>query len=224
MGSLILSEGFSRMLAKGSFSWISGIAILTILTWFGFRSVSDSFLMSSILFLLFIIAASLTIFFIIFFRDPQRSPPGDENDAVSPADGKVISIQDRIICIFMNIHNVHVNRAPLSGIVTHIDYKPGGYIPAFNKDSEVNERNHVVMKTTSGTLELTQIAGVLTRRIVSYISEGTQLKRGERIGMIRFGSRVDVTMPERYVFTVKLNDSIKAGQTIIAVKKEKLGK
>jgi phosphatidylserine decarboxylase len=124
----------------------------------------------------------------------------------------------------MNIHDVHVNRAPLSGIVTHIDYKPGGYIPAFNKDSDVNERNKVVIKTASGTLELTQIAGVLTRRIVSYISEGAQLKRGERIGMIRFGSRVDVMVPEGYVFTVKRNDAVKAGQTVIAVKKEKLGK
>ena len=212
------------MLAKGSFSWILGMAFFTVVTWFGFRSISDSFLLSLILFILFIIAASLTIFFIIFFRDPERTPTGDEDDAVSPADGKVISIQDRMICIFMNIHNVHVNRAPLSGIVTHIDYKPGGYIPAFNKDSDVNERNHVVMKTATGTLELTQIAGVLTRRIVSYISEGSQLKRGERIGMIRFGSRVDVTMPEGYVFTVKLNDSIKAGETIIAVKKDKFCK
>ena len=212
------------MLAKGSFSWILGITFFTVVTWFGFRSISDSFLLSLILFILFIIAASLTIFFIIFFRDPERTPTGDEDDAVSPADGKVISIQNRMICIFMNIHNVHVNRAPLSGIVTHIDYKPGGYIPAFNKDSDVNERNHVVMKTATGTLELTQIAGVLTRRIVSYISEGSQLKRGERIGMIRFGSRVDVTIPEGYVFTVKLNDSIKAGETIIAVKKEKLEK
>lgn len=212
------------MLAKGSFSWILGMAFITVVTWFGFNYLSDSILISSILFLLFIIAASLTIFFIIFFRDPQRSPPGDEDDAVSPADGKVISLQHRTICIFMNIHDVHVNRAPLSGLVTHIDYKPGGYIPAFNKDSDVNERNHVVMKTATGTLELTQIAGVLTRRIVSYISEGTQLKRGERIGMIRFGSRVDVTVPEGYVFTVKLNDKIKAGETIIAVKKEKLEK
>jgi len=88
------------------------------------------------------------------------------------------------------------------GIVSHIDYKPGGYIPAFNKDSEINERNHVIFDTVSGTLELTQIAGVLTRRIVSYISEGTYVKRGERIGMIRFGSRVDITIPEGYVFTV----------------------
>jgi len=212
------------MLAKGSLSWILGMAFFAVLAWSGFSYLSDSFLVSSILFLLFIIAAFLTIFFIIFFRDPQRSPPGNEDDAVSPADGKVISIQNRTMCIFMNIHDVHVNRAPLSGIVTHIDYKPGGYIPAFNKDSDVNERNHVVMNTDAGTLELTQIAGVLTRRIVSYISEGTELKRGERIGMIRFGSRVDVTMPEEYVFTVKLNDSIKAGETIIAVKKEKLGK
>lgn len=211
------------MLAKGSLSWILGMALLTILTWFGFY-YTESGLLSSILFLLFIIAASLTIFFIIFFRDPKRSPTGDEDDAVSPADGKVISIQHRTICIFMNIHNVHVNRAPLSGIVTHIDYKPGGNIPAFNKDSDVNERNHVVMKTTSGTLELTQIAGVLTRRIVSYISEGMELKRGERIGMIRFGSRVDVTMPEGYVFTVGLNNAVKAGETIIAVKKDKFCK
>jgi phosphatidylserine decarboxylase len=214
------------MLAKGSFSWISGMAFFTIMAWFGFRSksLSGSGLISSMLFLLFLIGVILTVFFIIFFRDPQRTPTGDEDDAVSPADGKVISIQHRTICIFMNIHNVHVNRAPLSGIVTHIDYKPGGYIPAFNKDSDVNERNHIVMKTVSGTLELTQIAGVLTRRIVSYISEGTPIKRGERIGMIRFGSRVDVTMPEGYVFTVKLNDAIIAGETIIAVKKEKIGK
>ena len=211
------------MLAKGSLSWILGIAFFTILTWFGFHYI-ESGLLSSILLLLFIIGFILTIFFIIFFRDPERTPTGDDDDAVSPADGKVISIQHRTICIFMNIHNVHVNRAPLSGIVTHIDYKPGGYIPAFNKDSDVNERNHVVIKTASGILELTQIAGILTRRIVSYISEGTQIKRGERIGMIRFGSRVDVTMPEGYVFTVKRNDAIKAGETIIAVKKEKLGK
>jgi phosphatidylserine decarboxylase len=211
------------MLAKGSLSWISGMALLTILTWVGFDSM-ESGLLSSILLLLFIFGAILTFFFIIFFRDPERTPTGDEDDAVSPADGKVISIKHRTICIFMNIHNVHVNRAPLSGIVTQIDYKPGGYIPAFNKNSEVNERNLVVMKTASGTLELTQIAGILTRRIVSYISEGTQLKRGERIGMIRFGSRVDITMPEGYVFTVRHNDAVKAGETIIAVRKEKLGK
>jgi len=93
-------------------------------------------------------------------------------------------------------------------------------MPAFNKDSYVNERNHVVMKTDRGIIELTQIAGILTRRIVSYISEGTHVKRGERIGMIRFGSRVDVIVPEGYEFTVRVNDRVKAGETIIAMRKD----
>ncbi len=212
------------MMAKGSLSWILGILLFSMGAWFGFENVSGSPLLSVGLFLLFVIGVILTLFFIIFFRDPERTPLGDEDDIVSPADGRVISIQNRTMCIFMNIHNVHVNRAPLSGMVTQIDYKPGGYIPAFNKDSEVNERNHIVINTASGTLELTQIAGVLTRRIVSYISEGTYIKRGERIGMIRFGSRVDVTVPEGYIFTVGLNENVKAAETIIAKKKDKTGK
>ncbi|HLE88096.1 MAG TPA: phosphatidylserine decarboxylase, partial [Candidatus Brocadiaceae bacterium] len=197
------------MLAKGSFSWIAGMLLFTFVT--GYISKGFSGLISILFLFLFIIGSFITLFFFIFFRDPERAPLGDEDDAVSPADGRVISIQDSTICIFMNIHNVHVNRAPLAGTVTHIDYKPGGYIPAFNKDSYVNERNHVVMITEGGILELTQIAGILTRRIVSYISEGTHVKRGERIGMIRFGSRVDVIVPEGYEFTVRVNDRVKAG-------------
>lgn len=174
------------------------------------------------LILLSIAGLVLTLFFIVFFRDPERSPGGDANDAVSPADGRVISINDRKLCIFMNIHNVHVNRVPLGGTVLEIDYKPGGYIPAFNKDSDVNERNHVIINTEYGNLELTQIAGVLTRRIVSYISEGSVVKRGERIGMIRFGSRVDVIIPEVYAYSVDVGEKVKAGETVIARKKEKV--
>lgn len=208
------------MLAKGSFSWIVGVMIFTFATWY----LSDIFPGPvSILFsVLFIIGILLTLFFLIFFRDPERKPDGEEDDAVSPADGRVISIKNRTISIFMNIHDVHVNRSPLSGMVTHIDYRPGGYIPAFNKDSSVNERNHVIIKTDGGIIELTQIAGVLTRRIVSYISEGIHVNRGERIGIIRFGSRVDVIIPEGYEFTARLNDRVKAGETIIAMKKEKI--
>ncbi len=210
------------MLAKGSLSWIGGVFLFAAGMLYGFNYFQG---MISIIFLFFcIIGTFLFFFFLIFFRDPDRTPSGDEADAVSPADGKVISINHRTMSIFMNIHNVHVNRAPLSGIVTQIDYKPGGYIPAFNKDSDVNERNYVVIDTSQGILELTQIAGVLTRRIVSYISEGTHIKRGERIGMIRFGSRVDVTVPEGYYFTVKLNEKVKAGLTIIAKKNDKLRK
>lgn len=211
------------MLAKGSFSWIGGMLLFAAAAGYFYFSNTFPGVISIMFFIIFIIGASLTLFFFIFFRDPGRSPQGDEDDAVSPADGRVISIiKDRKICIFMNIHDVHVNRAPLAGTVTHIDYKPGGYIPAFNKDSDVNERNHVVINTGTGTLELTQIAGVLTRRIVSYISEGSRVKRGERIGMIRFGSRVDVIVPQGYGFIVKVNDKVKAGCTIIARKKEKI--
>lgn len=202
------------MLAKGSFSWIAAAVVFTTASLYISTILSG---IASILFLiLFIVGSFLTLFFFIFFRDPERMPHGSEYDAVSPADGRVISIQDRSICIFMNIHDVHVNRAPLSGKITHIDYKPGGFIPAFEKGSIVNERNHVVIDTDNGVLELTQIAGVLTRRIVSYISEGIHVDRGERIGMIRFGSRVDVIMPDGYRFTVSVNDRVKAGETIIA--------
>lgn len=210
------------MMARGSFSWILGIFLFTIVSGLAFRNFKGSSAISWVLYFLFFIGIILSIFFIVFFRDPERIPSGEEDDIVSPADGTVISIQNMTACIFMNIHNVHVNRAPLAGIVTHIDYKPGGYIPAFNKDSEVNERNHIVLRTASGTIELTQIAGVLTRRIVSYISEGMQVKRGERIGMIRFGSRVDITIPNGYVFTVGLNDTVTAAHTIIARKQEKI--
>ncbi len=202
------------MLAKGSFPWISGILIITAAIWYGFQSTTGW--ITWILLILFIIGVLLTFFFIIFFRDPDRIPCGNEDDAVSPADGRVISIRQGKLCIFMNIHNVHVNRAPLAGRVNHIDYRSGGYIPAFNKDSDVNERNFVEIETNFGILKLTQIAGVLTRRIVSYISEGNMIKRGERIGMIRFGSRVDVVVPAGYVFTVKLDDKVKAGETVIA--------
>ncbi len=208
------------MLARGSFSWIGTILLFTFITGYAAR-IFDGYI-SILLYFLFTIGILISAFFFIFFRDPKRSPSGDEDDAVSPADGKVISLKNRTICIFMNIHNVHVNRAPLGGTVTHINYKPGGYIPAFNKDSYVNERNHLIISTEQGTLELTQIAGVLTRRIVSYISEGSQIKRGERIGMIRFGSRVDVIIPASYVFTVGINDKVKAGETIIAMKTGKI--
>lgn len=208
------------MLAKGSWSWIGVTLLFTAAA--GYFSMGSIGIIKAALSGLSILGLFLSFFFIVFFRDPERTPKGDENDALSPADGRVISINDRKLSIFMNIHNVHVNRAPLGGTVMEIDYRPGGYIPAFNKDSDVNERNHVIINTEYGNLELTQIAGVLTRRIVSYISEGSAVKRGERIGMIRFGSRVDVIIPEVYAYSVDVGDRVKAGETIIARKKEKI--
>ncbi len=210
------------MLAKGSLSWIGGMIFFTAAT--GYFSIGSGGITKVLLSGISVIGFFLNLFFLVFFRDPERTPEGDEDDAVSPADGRVISKKDRTIGIFMNIHNVHVNRAPLSGTVMEIDYKPGGYIPASNKDSEVNERNHVKINTEYGNIELTQIAGVLIRRIVSYISEGNFVKRGERIGMIRFGSRVDVIIPEVYEYTVGIGDKVRAGETIIAKRKDKAGR
>ena len=210
------------MVAKGSLPWIGGALLFT--STMAYISTLSGGLVSYFFLFLFIIGAVLTLFFFMFFRDPERMPLGDVDDAVSPADGRVISVKNGIISIFMNIHNVHVNRAPLAGTVMQIDYKPGGYIPAFNKDSQVNERNHVVINAEHGKLELTQIAGILTRRIVSYISEGSHVKRGERIGMIRFGSRVDVIIPQGYEFTAKPGDKVKAGETVIAIRKDKIRK
>ena len=206
------------MLARGSLSWIGVVLAFTLATGYLSKFILDSKLIDY----LFIFGIILTLFFLVFFRDPERTPTGDEDEMVSPADGTVARVKDRTIYIFMNVHNVHVNRSPLAGTVTHIDYKPGGFIPAFSKDSDVNERNHVVIESDYGTLELTQIAGVLTRRIVSYTSEGSHVDRGERIGMIRFGSRVDVIIPEGYGFIVKKGDKVKAGESIIAMKTGKI--
>ncbi|MDW7726377.1 MAG: phosphatidylserine decarboxylase [Candidatus Methanoperedens sp.] len=206
------------MLARGSLSWIGVVFLFTLVTGYFSRLRAGSIL----LYFLFMTGIILTLFFIVFFRDPERTPPGDNDDMVSPADGTVVTVTDRTIHIFMNIYDVHVNRAPLSGTVTQVDYKPGGFIPAFNKDSDINERNHVVIEGDYGSLELTQIAGILTRRIVSYTSEGSHVERGERIGMIRFGSRVDVVIPEGYRFIVMKGDRVTAGETIIAMVKGKI--
>ncbi len=209
------------MLAKGSLAWIGTVFLFTIAA--GYFSSGSKGIIRVLVSFISVIGFLMTLFFLVFFRDPERTPEGDEDDAVSPADGTVISKNERTIGIFMNIHNVHVNRSPLSGTVMKIDYRPGGYIPASNKDSEVNERNHVKINTEYGNIELTQIAGILIRRIVSYVSEGSRVKRGERIGMIRFGSRVDVVIPEVYGFTVSIGDKVKAGETIIAMRKDKTG-
>ncbi|WP_405939690.1 phosphatidylserine decarboxylase [Streptomyces sp. NBC_00726] len=153
-----------------------------------------------------------------FFRDPEREIT--RGRVISPADGVVQSImpwQDgrTRVAIFMSPLNVHVNRAPLAGTVTSVEHVPGGFVPAFNKESENNERVVWHFDTELGDIEMVQIAGAVARRIVPYIPQGTKVEQGERIGLIRFGSRVDIYLPEGVDVAVEVGQATTAGVTRI---------
>ncbi|WP_219468335.1 phosphatidylserine decarboxylase [Nonomuraea rhizosphaerae] len=153
-----------------------------------------------------------------FFRDPDRTP--GEGRILSPADGVVQSIDQRAdgrtrVAIFMSPLNVHVNRAPLAGNVTSVQHVPGGFLPAFNKDSDQNERVVWHFATALGDVEMVQIAGAVARRIVPYLSAGAKVSQTERIGLIRFGSRVDIYLPEGISPAVSVGEKTVAGVTRI---------
>jgi phosphatidylserine decarboxylase len=161
-----------------------------------------------------------------FYRDPERETPSEPGLFISPADGKVVEIEAASheftgeslkIGIFMNAFSVHVNRAPCDGVIEYMNYVPGKKIAAFSpKASEINERFYVGLKTPHGAVLLVQIAGLLARRIVCRRRVGESLKRGERYGMIKLGSKVDVYLPESSAPKVKIGDKVRAGKSIIA--------
>lgn len=174
----------------------------------------------------------LTFFVLWFFRDPQRNIPKDKNLIISSADGKVCLI-DRAyppeelgmeaqkmkrICVFMNVFNVHINRSPVKGNVEEIVYKKGKFFNAsLDKASDKNERNSLVLSTQNGTkIIVVQIAGLIARRILSFVSSNEELYQGERFGLIRFGSRVDIYMPLDAVEKCKVGDRVVAGESILA--------
>ena len=174
----------------------------------------------------------ITIWVYYFFRDPDRYSINDDAYLVSPADGLITDISERSgpeelrlenttytkISIFMNVFNCHVNRVPVSGKVEEIYYKPGKFLNAsLDKASEENERNYFKIKSNRNGEEiiLVQIAGLIARRIVCEVEQGQQLKQGERIGMIRFGSRVDIYFKNRKVLA-KLGQNIVAGESLLA--------
>jgi phosphatidylserine decarboxylase len=172
--------------------------------------------------------ALLTFFVVCFFRNPERFFENDEKILVCPADGKVIKIEDievdgtisgkfKKISIFMNVFNVHVNRAPYEGRIEAINYHEGKFFSAnLDKASQDNERNEVLIRTEDGRFIWTvQIAGLVARRIVCWVKPGMNIRKGERFGLICFGSRVDVYLPEDSKISVKLKSKVKAGQTIL---------
>ncbi len=170
----------------------------------------------------------LTWFACHFFRDPERVIPQDKDIAVSPADGRIIRIDTRpdpisgapltCICIFMNVFSVHVNRSPVKGTVKDIRYFAGKYFnAAWDKAATDNERCAYVLKDEHGNdWTMVQIAGLIARRIVCRVDIGDVLERGERYGMIRFGSRVDLYIPDGYIANVKIGEQVFAGQSVVA--------
>ncbi len=170
----------------------------------------------------------LTLFVLWFFRNPVRKTPQTENLVISPADGRVIRIEEttsdeqpgatfRKISIFMNVFNVHVNRMPCSGRIRFIRYRQGKFLSAnLDKASILNERNTIMVRMDDGREIMTvQIAGLIARRIVCWLTEQMEVRRGDRLGLIRFGSRVEVFLPLGSTVLVKIGDKVRAGETPI---------
>ncbi|KAA0007235.1 MAG: phosphatidylserine decarboxylase [Thermoplasmata archaeon] len=156
------------------------------------------------------IAAIIQSFFLYFFRDADRRI-GD--GIISPADGKVLYVKGNEIAIFMSIFDMHVNLAPYDGKIEKMIYKKGEHKPAYG-DTSKNERMEIYMDTEIGEIVIAQIAGIFARRILPYVKEGQYIKKGEKIGIIKFGSRVELKLPKNCKIVVKKGRKIKAGETI----------
>jgi len=167
------------------------------------------------------------LFSLYFFRDPERAIPADKDAIVSPADGKIIVIRKvnenvylkspaTQVSIFMSVFDVHVNRIPMSGTVGYFKYYPGKFLPAYReKASTDNEQTVIGIENDRTKILFKQIAGIIARRVVCHIREGFHVQRGERFGMIKFGSRADIFLPENVEVNVTLNQKVKGGETII---------
>jgi phosphatidylserine decarboxylase len=204
------------IIARQGFPFIVPLLILTVIfAFFGKIWISSLFFL-------------MTAFVTWFFRNPERKSPEDVKVIVSPADGRVIKIEDVIendllngpskkISIFMNVFNVHVNRVPYSGTVGAIRYREGKFLSAnLDKASSLNEKNSILINTDNGKKILTeQIAGLIARRIECWLQVGMNVNKGDRFGLIRFGSRLDVFLPVDTVISVSIGDKVRAGETPI---------
>ncbi len=218
--------GNFRLIAKYGIStviWIVSVSLLLIIV---SSFIKPVFIKFPIIFL----SVLLIAFTLFFFRDPERKTPDGNDLIISPADGKVFLIREFFenefifdnaiqVSIFMSPLNVHVNRIPISGEIKFLKYVPGKYIVAFDeKSSENNERKIIGIETEDGLkIMVKQIAGFIARRIVCELEKGNKVKAGQRYGMIKFGSRVDVIMPkDKIELLVSEGQKVKAGETIIA--------
>lgn len=222
------SEASAPIIAPEGWPIVAGFfvasALIVALSWWLLRT--PGLIVSGV------VCSALTYWCIWFFRDPQRVIPTDPDAVICPADGKVVIIDMAAppaelglgstpmqrICIFMNVFNVHVNRSPVDGVVERIAYRPGKFFNAsLDKASVDNERCSLLMRMPDGTAAVcVQIAGLIARRIVCRVKEGTNLTGGQRFGLIRFGSRVDVYLPKGARPEVAVGQHTSAGATVIA--------
>ena len=175
-----------------------------------------------------VLLSLLLIFLLFFFRDPERTVPDGENDIVSPCDGKVLSVEScsvdvlgipgQVVTIFMSLFNVHVNRNVCSGNVLEVEHKSGNFGHAGKTQaSQLNEQNRILIENSRFRVSVTQIAGMLARRIICKLQPGDTIEKGERFGMIILGSRLEVTVPDTMEIKVTVGQKVRAGETIIGV-------
>ena len=209
-------------MAKEGLNLVAGTLVLSLILFF-FSVLGHS---SVLLFLggAFLI---LSLFFVFFFRDPERKIPKGENLVLAPADGRIISLKNfsddeflkssgTKVSIFLSVLDPHINRNPITGMIMNLKYNPGKFLPAFREKASLeNEHTEVWMENNQVKLVMKQIAGVLARRIICRFEKGDKILGGERFGMIKFGSRVDLFLPENVRIEVELNEKVKAGETII---------
>lgn len=198
----------------------------------GYRLIIGTFLLAILIgyfysYKLAIIPFVLACFFLFFFRNPKRTISTDPNVLVSPADGKVMDISEeeeelflhtkcKKVTIFLSVFDVHVNRTPMAGKITFRQYTCGGFLPAYRANvGFVNERHSICIENGKRAVLVTQIAGILARRIVSWTTLGDVLERGQRYGMIKFGSCTEIYVPTDAEITVKVGDHVRGGETII---------
>jgi phosphatidylserine decarboxylase len=212
-----MMKNYGIPVASEGWPFIIPLAIVTVLLFaFGWKNTA-------------LVSLALTLFVLFFFRDPDRTVPEGSDVVVSPADGKVIVVKDvfepdylkqdvKQISIFLSVFNVHVNRSPVSGTVELVKYNPGKFhVASVEKASLDNEQTAMVIGDGKNKILVKQIAGLIARRIVCYAKPGDTIKKGERYGLIRFGSRVDIFLPKTAELKVRVGDRVKGARDIIGV-------
>ena len=203
-------------MVKEGFPFVFGALLPAIVFFALFIAIGGfAFLSAGIVFVL------LTAFMAYFFRDPERTPPVGDDIIVSAADGRVTRVEDRgdakFVSVFLSPFDVHVNRSPIAGTVSAVDYKKGKKAPATSDESSLtNERNSLTIENAAMSVVCTQIAGIVARRIVCHSKKGDNLSLGEKFGLIKFSSRTDLLMPKNVEILVKVGDRVVGGETIIA--------